>query len=121
MLFVDDSPLPAWYSGGDGDESSVSGWCQGIAQAGEDPRNVRVTGRELVMDVLQAGQAWVLGFLLNLVVPILVWATVIAGLVLVVRDKIEKEDLVGFLSKRRADSENLEAWCELHDAGVTTR
>ncbi len=73
------------------------------------------------MDVLQAGQELILGFLVNLAVPILVWATVIAGLVLVVRDKMEKEDLVSFLTKKGSDSEKNEVCCELFDGSATSR
>ena len=73
------------------------------------------------MDVLQAAKEWVLSLLIHMAVPALVWATVIAGLVLVVRDKMEKEDLVGFLSRRGLDSEGIEACCELADGNGTTR
>ena len=73
------------------------------------------------MGVPQAGQEWLLGLLVHLAVPVLVWTTVIAGLVLVVRDKMEKEDLVGFLSRRGLDSEGIEACCELADGNGTTR
>lgn len=90
-------------------------------QAGGAPDWVQVTGRGLVMDVLQAGQEWFLGFLVNLAVPFLVWATVIAGLVLVVRDKMEKEDLVSFLSRKGSDLEKNEASCELFDGSATSR
>jgi hypothetical protein len=73
------------------------------------------------MDVLQAGQEWILGFLVYLVVSVLVWVTVIAGLVLVVRDKVEEEDLVSFLTKKGSDSEKIEACCELVDGSATGR
>jgi hypothetical protein len=73
------------------------------------------------MDVAQAGQEWILGFLVHLVVSILVWGTVIAGLVLVVRDKVEEEDLVNFLSKKGSDSERIEACCELADGSARSR
>ena len=36
---------------------------------------------------------WVLGILIYLLIPVLVWGTVIAGLILVVREKVEDEDL----------------------------
>jgi hypothetical protein len=70
------------------------------------------------MDVLHAGQEWILGFLVHLVVSSLVWGTVIAGLVLVVRDKVEEEDLVRFLSKKGSDSEKIETCCELSDGSA---
>jgi hypothetical protein len=37
---------------------------------------------------------WILGLLINLLVPALVWGTVIAGLILVVREKVEEEDVI---------------------------
>ena len=79
-----------------------------------------VRERELVMDVLQAGQEWILGVLVHLVVSILVWGTVIAGLVLVVRDKVEEEDLASFLSKKGSDSEKVETCGELVDGSAVS-
>jgi uncharacterized membrane protein len=54
---------------------------------------------------------WILFVLVNLVVPAIVWVTVVAGLILVVRDKVEEDDLVALLSKHQADQP--EACCDL--------
>jgi hypothetical protein len=43
------------------------------------------------------------GLLVYLVVPCLVWATVIAGLIFIVRDKMEEEDIVDYLVKHDAN------------------
>ena len=45
------------------------------------------------MDTLPISSEWILGVLINLVVLILVWGTVIAGLILIVREKVEDEDI----------------------------
>jgi hypothetical protein len=45
------------------------------------------------MDMLPISSDWILGVLINLVVLILVWGTVIAGLILIVRDKVEDEEI----------------------------
>jgi hypothetical protein len=50
---------------------------------------VKWDGREIVP---VAGN-WIVGLLINLLVPVLVWGTVIAGLILVVREKVEEDDL----------------------------
>jgi hypothetical protein len=39
-----------------------------------------------------------MALLINLLVPTLVWVTVIAGLILIVREKVEEEDLEIFTS-----------------------
>ena len=37
--------------------------------------------------------AWIYGGMINLVVLLLVWGTVLTGLILIVRDKVEDDDL----------------------------
>ncbi|MGD9145396.1 MAG: hypothetical protein PVI80_07540 [Anaerolineae bacterium] len=54
---------------------------------------------------------WLMFVLVNLVVPAIVWVTVVAGLILIVRDKVEEDDLVEFLSKQQAN--HREACCDL--------
>ena len=39
---------------------------------------------------------WVLGILLNLLISVLVWGTVITGLILIVRDKVKDDDLAKY-------------------------
>ena len=39
---------------------------------------------------------WILSILINLLVLSLVWGTVLAGLILVVRDKVEDDDLAQY-------------------------
>jgi hypothetical protein len=39
---------------------------------------------------------WIYSFLINLVVLCLVWGTVLAGLILIVRDKIKDDDLAEY-------------------------
>lgn len=46
------------------------------------------------MEVQKVTVDWILSVLINLIVPGIVWVTVIAGLILIVRDKIEEDDLV---------------------------
>jgi hypothetical protein len=50
------------------------------------------------MDLLVSGGEWLMALLINLLVPALVWITVIAGLILIVREKVEEEDLQIFTS-----------------------
>ena len=45
------------------------------------------------MDMLPMSSDWIFGTLINLLVLVLVWGTVIAGLILIVREKVEDEDL----------------------------
>jgi hypothetical protein len=45
---------------------------------------------------------WILTVTINLIVPGLAWVTVIAGLILIVRDKVEEDDLVELLSRHEA-------------------
>ena len=52
------------------------------------------------MEPLQAHRMFTVA--IDLLVLTLVWATVIAGLLVIVRDKVEEEDLVEFLSKHEA-------------------
>jgi K+-transporting ATPase A subunit len=54
--------------------------------------------------------------LVNLVVPAIVWVTVVAGLILIVRDKVEEDDLVELLSKQQAS--HREARCDLEGKEV---
>jgi hypothetical protein len=54
---------------------------------------------------------WIVFVLVNLVVPAIVWVTVVAGLILIVRDKVEEDDLVELLSKHQAS--HREACCDL--------
>lgn len=42
-----------------------------------------------------------MGMLIGLLVPGLVWATVIMGLILVVREKVEEDDIVVFSAEPR--------------------
>jgi hypothetical protein len=49
--------------------------------------------------------------LVNLILPAIVWVTVVAGLILIVRDKVEEDDLVELLSKQQASRR--EAYCDL--------
>jgi hypothetical protein len=51
-----------------------------------------------MMDLLVSGGEWLMALLINLLVPALVWITVIAGLILIVREKVEEEDLQIFTS-----------------------
>jgi hypothetical protein len=46
------------------------------------------------MELQQVTVDWILSVLINLIVPGAVWVTVIAGLILIVRDKVEEDDLV---------------------------
>ena len=39
---------------------------------------------------------WIYNILINLIVLSLVWGTVLAGLILVVRDKVENDDLAHY-------------------------
>ena len=59
---------------------------------------------------------WLLFVLVNLVVPAIVWVTVVAGLILIVRDKVEEDDLAELLSKHEAT--HLEACCDLEGKEV---
>lgn len=43
--------------------------------------------------MLPISSDWILGILVNLVVLLLVWGTVIAGLILIVREKVEDEEI----------------------------
>jgi hypothetical protein len=54
---------------------------------------------------------WIVFVLVNLVVPAIVWVTVVAGLILVVRDKVEEDDLLALMAKHQAS--NQEACCDL--------
>ena len=54
---------------------------------------------------------WIVFVLVNLVVPAIVWVTVVAGLILIVRDKVEEDDLVALMSKHQASHQ--EACCDL--------
>jgi hypothetical protein len=54
------------------------------------------------MELPQTTMEWILNILFNLLVPGVVWATVIAGLILVVRDRIEEDNVIEHLT-RRAD------------------
>lgn len=49
------------------------------------------------MEMPQASIEWILNILISLVVPGLVWATVIAGLILVIRDRLEEDDMIQHL------------------------
>jgi hypothetical protein len=42
------------------------------------------------------GSEWIMSILINLLVLSLVWGTVIAGLILIVRDKIEEDDFARY-------------------------
>ena len=53
------------------------------------------------MDMLSISSDWILGVLINLLVLILVWGTVIAGLILIVREKIEDEEIDLNLGRER--------------------
>jgi hypothetical protein len=48
------------------------------------------------VDVLPMWNEWILSILINLVVLSLVWGTVIAGLILIVREKVEEDDLARY-------------------------
>ena len=50
------------------------------------------------METLIPGGEWLVALLINLLVPALVWITVIAGLILIVREKVEEEDMQLFTS-----------------------
>jgi hypothetical protein len=51
-----------------------------------------VSGEKAARVVLPMWSDWILGLLINLLVLLLVWGTVIAGLILVVREKVEDDD-----------------------------
>lgn len=51
------------------------------------------------MEVPQASVEWILNILISLVVPGVVWATVIAGLILIIRDRIEEDDMIKHLKR----------------------
>ena len=52
-----------------------------------------------IVGFLAAANEYLPGILVYLVVPLLVWATVVAGLILIVRDKIEEDDVIEYLAK----------------------
>jgi hypothetical protein len=52
------------------------------------------------MELPQTTMEWILSILINLLVPGVVWATVIAGLILVVRDRIEEDNVIKHLTRR---------------------
>jgi hypothetical protein len=52
------------------------------------------------MGLPQATMEWILTMLINLLVPGVVWATVIAGLILVVRDRVEEDDVIKHLTRQ---------------------
>ena len=45
---------------------------------------------------LSMGSEWIMSILINLLVLSLVWGTVIAGLILIVRDKVEEDDFARY-------------------------
>jgi hypothetical protein len=49
------------------------------------------------MEVPQTSVEWILNILISLLVPGVVWATVIAGLILVIRDRMEEDDMIQYL------------------------
>ena len=65
----------------------------------------------MAVELLPLTTDWLMFVLVNLVLPAIVWVTVVAGLILIVRDKVEEEDLVELLSKQQASRR--EACCDL--------
>ncbi len=49
--------------------------------------------------MLQSSNEWLPGILMHLLVPCLVWATLIAGLISIVRDNMEQEDVAKYLCR----------------------
>jgi hypothetical protein len=57
--------------------------------------------------------------MVDLLVLALVWITVVAGLLLIVRDRVEEEDLIEFLSKHEAS--HWETACTAEEGTLTSR
>jgi hypothetical protein len=68
------------------------------------------------MELLPLTTDWLMFVLVNLVLPAIVWVTVVAGLILIVRDKVEEDDLVELLSAQHASRR--EARSDLEDKKV---
>jgi hypothetical protein len=54
------------------------------------------SGGQVSTEVLPMWSEWILSILVNLLVLTLVWATVIAGLIIIVREKVEDDDLARY-------------------------
>jgi hypothetical protein len=70
----------------------------------------------VALDLPQLAADQIVFVLVNLVVPAIVWVTVVAGLILVVRDKVEEDDLVELLSAQHANRR--EARSDLKDKSI---